>query len=97
MKWERIVIVILTLALVVAVVLRLKPQSPATASNAGNPVDVSTTAQNTDPAQGPAYLVYNQPPWAFAPPVANFLPPAVAPGGQPVQVSGSNSNCYDCL
>ncbi len=36
-------------------------------------IGVSLTPQNANLAKGPSYLMYNSP-WAYAPPVGNFLP-----------------------
>lgn len=61
----------------------------------------STPAPNsTDPQaeylNGPAYMVYNTPPWWFAPPVGNFLP-AVASGTESqaaTQTMSYDGTCY---
>ena len=70
------------------------------AENASAPVDTSNvpTVQNVE--RGPEYLIYNQGPWAFSPPVNNFLPSMVQPGGQAVVITPppgqGRYGCFEC-
>lgn len=74
----------------------------ATAETPSAPLDQSSTPANTSVTEGPSYLIYNQGPWAFAPPVMNFLPSMIAPGGAPVLVTPQSVGvdgkygCFEC-
>lgn len=97
MKWEHTAIIILSLGVVAVILFRVNAPNtaPASVANPGGSVDTSNTPDNTPAAQGREYLLYNQGPWAFAPPVMNFLPSFVAPGGTAVNVAG-RFGCTEC-
>lgn len=104
MNREKIAIGILAALVLFLVVFRFGKQLvpiPATADDKSGSVDLSNTPQNTSVTQGPAYLTYNQGPWAFAPPVGNFLPDVVqsgGPGGAVVTgvMDDQNYACISC-
>jgi len=96
MNWQNIGLVILVLAAMAFVLASIKPApQAATARNLQEPIDEANTPQNSSVAHGPQYLIYNQAPWAFAPPVGNFLPSAVAPGGVAIDTI-PNKGCFTC-
>lgn len=97
MKWERIAIAVLALALVAAIIMRFKTPTAPTADQPNSDANVSVTEQNSNVTKGPSYLMYNQGPWAFAPPVGNFLPKIGAPGGSVVMTEGNETGCFDCM
>lgn len=81
-KDEKIILVI-TALLIMAVIIWRKPIVEAIVGETIPPVDLvglSQTPNNSTLTKGPSYLMYNQP-WAFAPPVGNFLPSITAGQG----------------
>lgn len=58
-------------------------QSDASVPQGAQDVGVSNTLDNSSMVSGPSYMTYNQP-WAFSPPIANFLPASTV--GQEGQV-----------
>jgi hypothetical protein len=72
---ERIFLTLAALGVVAVVIFELRQPAPV----AMPPTDpngnglVSNTPKTSDLTTGPGYLIYNQP-YAFSPPVANFIP-----------------------
>lgn len=74
-----------------AVVVYRRPLSEAIAPSSPVADGESLTPENTSMAKGPVFLQYNSP-WAFAPPVGNFLPNlTVGMGAQTVQLQQQTS------
>lgn len=83
-KDEKIIIAVSAL-LVMTVIIWRKPivavvTGEALPTNPNNEVGVSQTPANSSLVKGPSYLMYNQP-YAFAPPIGNFLPSITAGQG----------------
>jgi len=92
-KDEKILIAVSALIVVVVIIWR-KPivavvTGDYTEVNPADSIGVSQTTQNSSLTRGPAYLMYNQP-YAFSPPVGNFLPSITA--GQVGQTVNSPTN-----
>jgi len=98
MPWEKIFLWLLAIGLGALLLNAWKSRTlTATAETPNAKVDASNTSENSDTQQGRAYLIANQGPWAFAPPVNNYLPSAVAPGGVAVIVNRNRADgCFSC-
>lgn len=99
-KDEKIILVVTALLIMVVIIWR-KPIVAAIVGEtipAADMVGVSQTPENTSLVKGPSYLMYNQP-WAFAPPVGNFLPSITAGQGNqtvnlPTNFAGDEFSFY---
>lgn len=89
MDKEKIILGLLVVAIGALIIGNLKKVAPyqtiPTASDPNLPVANSNVPTEQNVRQSNLYT-YNQNPWAFAPPVNNFMPSLVAPGGAPVNV-----------
>lgn len=100
MNWDRIFLWLVGIALAGLLVGAWRNRAPlSSAETMSGKVDVSNTPENSDASEGRAYLMANQSPWAFAPPVNNYLPGMVA-GGQSVLIQPppgqGKYGCFEC-
>jgi len=100
MNWDRIFLWLVGIALVGLLMSAWRGRaSLSTTQTTQTKVDVSNTPDNSSVSQGRSYLMANQSPWAFAPPVNNYLPGMVA-GGQSVLVQPppgqGKYGCFEC-
>ena len=100
-KDEKIILVI-TALLIMAVIVWRKPIANVIMGEPMEPaidlVGMSQTPSNSNLTKGPSYLMYNQP-WAFSPPVNNFLPAIASGEGRrnvmtPANMSGDEFSFY---
>lgn len=106
MTQERMLWVLAIVGIAALFIFRFnKIDVPATTANPGGSLDASVSPDNSSTNSGMSYLVANQPAFAFAPPVNNFLPSLVAGGQQvtvqpvnaaPTEGDGSDFGCGTC-
>lgn len=98
MEWQKIALWLLVIALGGLLLSAWRNRTlTTTAETPDAKVNASNTPENSDSTEGRSYLMYNQGPWAFSPPVNNYLPSMVAPGGIAIMVNKNRADgCFSC-
>lgn len=97
MDWDKVFLWLLGIALVGLLIGGWKSRAlRSTAETPDAKVEASNVPADNNDAEGRAYLMANTSPWAFAPPVNNYLPAMVA-GGSAVIVPPAGQGKYGCF